>query len=83
MYSSVKEHRVCVNTSSSLCHMDSAAAGSTGFLKTRRGKEDVSFAVDLLCVCWIFFKTTGMTARDVHCDNMTHDLSEVSAGGTF
>lgn len=29
------------------------------------------------------FKTTGMTARDVHGDNTTHDLSEVSAGGTL
>lgn len=38
----------------------------------------------LLDLFFFFFsKTTGMTARDVHCDNMTHDLSEVSAGGTF
>lgn len=54
MYSSVKEHRVCVNTSSSVCHMDSPAVRGRVSSKPDEGKEEVSFTVD-----WIALNNKG------------------------
>lgn len=82
MYSSVKEHQLCVNTSSSVCHMDRFLRNQT------RGKEEASFPVDSISLNGkrrhkrehiSYVCLPDFSGHDN--DSMTHDLSEVNSGG--
>lgn len=43
MYSSVKEHQVCVNTASSICHMGKAPMTWIVFVLPRLRKQELSY----------------------------------------